>query len=126
MKKICQFVLGVVVCIIFVSNAYAAPAPKLMAVNDKTKECGLFFAGDEFSHVEVPANWKVYSPNIMLLDDADAKKECELKSYKYISDIFTEQKNGHYLWIGTVLGAITLIVIILLFISKRNKKLGKI
>lgn len=36
----------------------AAPMPEAIAVNDKTKECALFFLGDECTDCSLPEGWR--------------------------------------------------------------------
>jgi hypothetical protein len=40
-----------------------APAPWGIALNHQTKECGGYWAGDEYSSAELPPGWKAYYPD---------------------------------------------------------------
>ncbi|MCX6802801.1 MAG: hypothetical protein NT067_06860 [Candidatus Diapherotrites archaeon] len=46
------------VCLISVS---AAPLPQALAINPQTKECGIFWGGDEILvYYDLPAGWEAY------------------------------------------------------------------
>lgn len=40
-----------------------APAPRGIALNHETKECGGFWAGDEYGGSKLPSGWKAYYPD---------------------------------------------------------------
>ena len=41
----------------------AAPAIDGIAINEQTKECAGYWAGDEFTEYQLPSGWKSYYPN---------------------------------------------------------------
>ena len=45
---------------LIIGLVYAAPQPWGIAVNDETKECAGFWAGDEFTYYTLPAGWRDY------------------------------------------------------------------
>ena len=60
MKKY-YWIIGIMFAIsIFVSIVYSAPAPNFLALNHETKECGIYWPGDERIFNELPSSWKSY------------------------------------------------------------------
>ncbi|MFH1669187.1 MAG: hypothetical protein ABIA62_04635 [Candidatus Woesearchaeota archaeon] len=57
------------------SIVYAAPAPWGIAINPETKECGGYWAGDEYVAPELPEGWKAYYPDYYLAGDDIIKTE---------------------------------------------------
>ena len=51
--------LTALVCLVFL----LAPAPWGIALNHETKECGGYWAGDEYGSAELPLGWKAYYPD---------------------------------------------------------------
>lgn len=53
----------------FTSNTGAAsapaPAPEYFVINDIEKKCGIYWSGDEFSHIELPEGWTIYDKPIV-------------------------------------------------------------
>lgn len=45
---------------LIIGLVYAAPQPWGIAINDETKECAGFWAGDEFTYYTLPAGWQDY------------------------------------------------------------------
>ena len=43
-----------------VRTVYAAPAPRGIAINKGTNECGGFWGGDEFVYIKLPAGWQSF------------------------------------------------------------------
>jgi len=37
-----------------------APAPRGIALNHQTRECGAYWAGDEYGGASLPAGWEAY------------------------------------------------------------------
>lgn len=54
-----------VVSLLFLSAnlVQAAPLPWGIALDHETRECAGFWAGDEFTHYELPYGWKAYYPD---------------------------------------------------------------
>jgi hypothetical protein len=49
-------------CLFLISFVTAAPAQWGIAINQNTKECAGYWAGDEFSQFTLPSGWKAYYP----------------------------------------------------------------
>ncbi|MDD3648102.1 MAG: hypothetical protein PHS44_06425 [Candidatus Dojkabacteria bacterium] len=65
MRKIIS-VLGLILAVFVLVRpipARAAPAPWGIAINEETKECGGYWAGDEFHHYALPFGWEAYYPD---------------------------------------------------------------
>jgi len=52
------------ILVLVYSVVYAAPAMWGLALNHETKECGGFWAGDEYVRFYLPEGWEVYYPDI--------------------------------------------------------------
>ncbi len=52
------FLVFVLFTFIFSPIAFTAPAPPQVIVNDATKECSDYFAGDECMNCEIPSGWR--------------------------------------------------------------------
>jgi hypothetical protein len=48
---------------LFCSSLLLAPAPWGIALNHETKECGGYWAGDEYGSAELPPGWQDYYPD---------------------------------------------------------------
>lgn len=87
------------------TNIYAAPAPRYIAVNEELNLCGEYWPGDEFGQNEIPNGWEIvdeenFSPEACSdLEYSNFNQECcELIGYEYVDDIYTynsedEKKN---------------------------------
>jgi len=49
------------------SFIFAAPAPESFVINEQNKQCGIYWAGDEFKYNELPSGWKIYHPETRLV-----------------------------------------------------------
>jgi hypothetical protein len=54
-----KFVFSILFLFIF-SLVYSAPAPWMLGVNEKTNQCGEYWAGDEFVNYDLPKDWNAY------------------------------------------------------------------
>ncbi len=57
------FIATIITITIFVNIGYSVPAPQRLALNHETKECAMYWAGDEFTYYELPRGWKSYYIN---------------------------------------------------------------
>jgi len=57
MDKISSIIITILVCCTIV---YAAPAQESLALNPETKQCGTFWAGDEFARYTLKEGWITY------------------------------------------------------------------
>ena len=121
---------------------YSVPAPRRLALNHETKECGMYWAGDEFTRYELPSGWKSYEINytsglvktevgnciINLRSETSIFKECcEQLGYTYIPGNIGEKAGRSPLpglifslrlvWIAIIVG----LGIFLYFFIKRVK-----
>lgn len=126
------------------TNVYAAPAPRYIAVNDDLNLCGEYWPGDELEQNEIPNGWRIVDENNFYpqvctdLEYSNFNKECcELIGYQYVEDMnlyISEgeigQENDNNEGVNTqdsktfwiIGGAVALISIIsLLFINKKVK-----
>ena len=46
---------------IVANMVYSSPAPQRLALNHETKECAMYWAGDEFVNYDLPSGWKSYN-----------------------------------------------------------------
>lgn len=71
MKLIKILYLGVslLVGLFFISSSpvSAAPAPEYFVINETERQCGIYWAGDEFSYHALPSGWKIYEPETNLV-----------------------------------------------------------
>jgi len=56
----------------FIAIVNAAPAPHQFVVNNKTRECGQFWGGDEFTVLELPEGWHDYKEGFYIYDVEDS------------------------------------------------------
>jgi len=56
----------VAAALMFAGIASAAPMPRQFVVNDGTRECGVFWGGDEFTVLELPAGWRDHREGVYL------------------------------------------------------------
>jgi len=66
MEKATKIILALLIFgILFLSAnlVQAVPLPWGIALNHETKECAGYWAGDEFTHHELPSGWKAYYPD---------------------------------------------------------------
>lgn len=85
--------------IVSVGVVFAAPAPEYFVINEKSKQCGIYWPGDEFSQYELPFGWKIYEPEKSLVlktpfgtcnykydnQDQYCQQCCSELGFKYVS-----------------------------------------
>ncbi|MFA6466995.1 MAG: hypothetical protein WCV71_03990 [Patescibacteria group bacterium] len=62
MKK--TFLFLVSIFLLFSNYVLAAPAPHVLVINDQTKQCDSFWAGDEFGGYDLNSGWEGYMPKV--------------------------------------------------------------
>jgi len=55
-----NIIFTIIMLVIFADIAYSAPASQSLALNHETKECAMYWAGDEFVNYNLPSDWKSY------------------------------------------------------------------
>lgn len=83
-----------------VNFSKAAPAPWGIALNQETRQCAGYWAGDEFTHYALPEGWQDYYFDNELREglvvddclqisdsgDYDYKNCCDKMNYEYVAD----------------------------------------
>lgn len=132
------------ICFLIVLNASmttAAPAPWGIAINEQTKECAGYWAGDEYIVYSLPKGWEQHTPDsstgiittqtgicrFIELTEGEEEKCCQAMGYPYLSKNIggIEMFKGFMgiLLIMAIASAIaTAIVIWLIIIQNRKKK----
>ena len=75
------FLAFALLVLIFSPIAFAAPAPPQMIVNNATKECADFFAGDECMGCEIPQGWSSLGYMNITCPDGYAQIEVNLSCH---------------------------------------------
>ncbi len=68
-KNIINLLKSIIFVVLIIANTnfvFAAPAPHRFVINEKTKQSGIYWAGDEFTQYELPDGWKIYEPITIL------------------------------------------------------------
>ena len=90
-----------------------------LTVDSQTKECGIFWAGDEFSQNSLPKGWEIKSGNgFLIFDEQNAKNKCESLGYRYIGDVSSSKS----IRLAFILISALIIVILFSWIVIRKKR----
>lgn len=68
-KNILTIIIFIFVFTFYMGFISAAPAPEYFVINEESKECGIYWPGDEFSYYKLPSGWKIYEPETTLTLD---------------------------------------------------------
>ena len=69
--------------VLSVRPVFASRAPDTYVYNETAKQCAVFVAGDEFSHVALPEGWKIFSNNSSLTN-AQYQATCKNLGYEIL------------------------------------------
>lgn len=115
------------------SVVYAAPAMIVDVINHETKECGSYWAGDEWGGHDLPENWVVYSweseeiiktgNETCDLTQYDMNVCCDKFGYTQVGDVRGDYNPSHLWWeqllsdpiIWLVLAALAIVLFVILF-----------
>ena len=144
MKRMKKTFLKIAIFMLFLITApvcYSVPAPQRLALNHETKECGMFWAGDEFTRYELPSGWSSYEINYtswsvetevgnctLNRTSEEPFKECCMElSYKYIPGNIGKKSEEYILpalisHLSRIFAFIIALTIFLYFVIKKVKK----
>jgi len=137
-------VLLTLMCLISATAACAAPAPWGIAINQDTKECAGYWAGDEYMAYRLPKEWSAYYPDpstgmintasgncrFIELKEGEEEKCCTAIGYRYTVESigkFEPFKGflGLFIMMGIAFSAVAAIVILVLILRWIRKKTTK-
>lgn len=144
MKK---YLISLILLLFFPLTTLAAPAPWGIAINNQTKECAVYWSGDEFTHYRLPEGWQEYYPA-----NYDGSREigtpygkcnfeneevcCQELGLKYITGNIGERQNikmttrinmmyhsGQLFESGAIVLFLLVIIVLFIIIRKIRKKI---
>jgi len=83
--------------LLFTANAFAAPAPHGIAVNEQEKTCANYWAGDEVAQISLPDNWQAYYPEGGGSGFVTSLGSCKITS-SFLTEITSELKSCMKKW----------------------------
>ncbi len=119
------FFATILIVFTFIPKTFAAPGPSYLVVNEKTKQCGEYWTGDEFGQNNLPNGWvdAVTKSKTGLKTETSAipsetEKQCTDLGYTYVENIDPNRNLITVLLLSVLL--IGVVIGIVLF-SKRKK-----
>jgi hypothetical protein len=85
MGKLKYVLFSILLFILWIpASTLAAPAQWGIAINEQTKQCAGYWAGDEFSYYTLPQGWQAYVPDYdevgnVFIDTANGR--CDFSNY---------------------------------------------
>ncbi len=59
-----KLVLFALTCLLLIAAISPAPLPYYLAINYATKQCAVYWGGDEYVTYDLPPNWSIFQPQV--------------------------------------------------------------